>query len=254
MKYFPQWFTRNRLLNRGYRYVANLLPALLFWRFGTRAAGLKRLGSDYGGWHVPLGELNADSIVYSAGIGVDVTFDEALIEAVGCRIVGLDPTPFAIEFIASREASPAFRQRFQFEPVGLWDSETVLTFFAPKTRGWVGSFSALNLQGTQAADAVHAPVERLSHLMRRLGHGHIDLLKIDIEGAEYRVIDEIVDKRLDVRWLCIEFDQPVPIWTTVSALRRLASAGYQLCHVDRWNFVFRRVVAPAAARIAVRSA
>jgi FkbM family methyltransferase len=243
MKYFPQWFTRNRLLNRGYRYLAAAFPPLLFWRFGKPATDLKHLGSDYGGWYMPVNQLSRDSIVYSAGIGVDVTFDEALIAEVGCQVFGFDPTPFAIEFVASREATPAFQQRFRFEPVGLWDSETVLTFYAPKTRGWIGSFSALNLQGTQAADAVHAPVERLSHVMRRLGHKHIDLLKLDIEGAEYRVIEEIVSEQLDVRWLCIEFDQPVPLWTTVAAIRRLWKGGYQLRLVDRWNFVFEKVVA-----------
>lgn len=239
MKYFPAWFTRHRGLNRGYRYLAALFPPLLFRWFGQPVSGLKHLGSDYGGWYTPVGELGPDSIVYSAGIGVDVTFDEALIAEVGCRVFGFDPTPFSVEFIASREASLAFKQRFQFEPVGLWDSETVLTFYAPKSRGWVGSFSALNLQGTQAAEAVRAPVERLSHVMRRLGHKRIDLLKLDIEGAEYRVIEEIVRERPDIGWLCIEFDQPVPLWTTVVAIRKLKGAGYQLRLADKWNFVFQ---------------
>lgn len=241
MKTFPEWFTRNRLLNRGYRYIAHLFPPILFWLYGKRVTNLKRLGSDYGGWYVPVTELNSDSIIYSVGIGVDVTFDEAVIAATGCHVFGFDPTPFAIEFIATREASPSFKQRFRFEPIGLWDSETVLTFFAPRTRGWVGSFSALNLQGTQEEDSIRAPVERLSHLMKRLGHQRLDVLKMDIEGAEYRTIDDIISQRLDICWLCIEFDQPVPIWTTISALRKLRAAGYQLCSIEKWNFVFHRI-------------
>ncbi len=247
MKTFPEWFTRNRVLNRGYRYIADLFPSLLFWMFGEKTTALTRLGSGYGGWHVPVAELNKDSIIYSAGIGVDVTFDEAVIAATGCQVFGFDPTPFAIEFIATREASAAFKQRFSFSPVGLWDSETVLTFFAPRTRGWVGSFSALNLQGTGDQDAVRAPVERLSQIMKRLGHKRLDVLKMDIEGAEYRTIDNLISQRLDIRWLCIEFDQPVPIWTTISAIRALRTAGYQLCNVEKWNFVFRRVGAHVSA-------
>jgi FkbM family methyltransferase len=244
MKTFPEWFTRNRVLNRGYRWIADLFPTMLFWWFGRPVPGLQRLGSGYGGWHVPVSELGPDSVIYSAGIGVDVTFDEAVIATTGCRVFGFDPTPFAIDFIATRESSAAFKERFTFTPVGLWDSETTLTFFAPRTRGWVGSFSALNLQGTSEQEAVKAPVERLSHLMKRLGHSRLDVLKMDIEGAEYRSIDNLIANQLDVRWLCIEFDQPVPIWTTVAAIRRLRTAGYELCNVEKWNFVFRRVASP----------
>ncbi len=83
--------------------------------------------------------------------------------------------------------------------------------------------------------------------MRENGHAHIDLLKIDIEGAEYRVLAELVANRLPVRWLCVEFDQPVPFWTTNRMLVRLRQAGYQLCKVDRWNFVFHNLNFTTAA-------
>ena len=75
--------------------------------------------------------------------------------------------------------------------------------------------------------------------MQENGHTRIDLLKMDIEGAEYRVIDEIIARKIPIRWLCIEFDQPVPFWTTNHALQRLKKCGYQLCKVDHWNFVFQ---------------
>lgn len=214
-------------------------PGYAFRRFGVEAAGLERLGSDYGGWFAPAGELGPESVVYSAGIGGDVTFDKALIKLRGCRIYGFDPTPTAIDFVANQFKAGELSSLFHFTPTGLWDSETTLTFFAPKTRGWVGSYSALNLQGTEDRESIAAPVKRLSTLMQDNRHSHIDLLKMDIEGAEYRVINEIIKKSIPIRWLGIEFDQPVPFWTTNRAIERLKKAGFQLCKVDRWNFVFR---------------
>lgn len=239
MEFFSSRLTKIWLLNRLYRYGMSIYPALAFRRYGTATEGLERLGSEYGGWYVPTHELDEASVVYSAGIGQDITFDKALIEQCGCKVYGFDPTPAAINFVARQFADQLLSAKFQFTPVGLWSTETTLKFFAPKTRGWVGSYSALNLQGTEEDETILAPVKRLSQLMQEHGHTQIDLLKMDIEGAEYRVINEILENKIPIRWLCIEFDQPVPFWTTNRALERLKQSGYELCKVDRWNFVFR---------------
>lgn len=238
MEFFSSRLTKIWVLNRLYRYAMAIYPGYAFRRFGIAASGLQRLGSDYGGWYIPTSELGPESVVYSAGIGGDVTFDKALIKLRGCSVHGFDPTPTAIEFVASQIKEGELTYQFHFNPVGLWDSETELKFFAPKTRGWVGSYSALNLQGTDEQESISVPVKRLSTLMYENGHSHIDLLKMDIEGAEYRVIEEIIEKKIPIHWLCIEFDQPVPFWTTNRAIQRLKESGYQLCKVDRWNFVF----------------
>jgi hypothetical protein len=111
-----------------------------------------------------------------------------------------------------------------------------MQFFEPKTRGWVGSYSALNLQGT--ASYIEVPCKSLTTLMREREHDHIDWLKMDIEGAEYRVLSDLLDRHVRISWLSVEFDQPVPMKTTRSMLGRLMSAGFALRHVDHWNFLF----------------
>ena len=74
--------------------------------------------------------------------------------------------------------------------------------------------------------------------MREREHDHIDWLKMDIEGAEYRVLSDLLDRHVRISWLSVEFDQPVPMKTTRSMLGRLMSAGFALRHVDHWNFLF----------------
>ncbi|SFC72962.1 methyltransferase, FkbM family [Polaromonas sp. OV174] len=241
MDYFSPNLTKIWLLNRLYRYAMAIYPKYAFRRFGIPVTGLERLGSVYGGWFAPTHELNSKSIVYSAGIGGDITFDKALINCCSCAIHGYDPTPTAIQYISDQIANDELSPLFHFNAVGLWDSETELKFFAPKTRGWVGSYSALNLQGTEEEESILVPVKRLSTLMKENGHIHIDLLKVDIEGAEYRIIKEIIEKNIPISWLCVEFDQPVPFWTTNRTIQRLKESGFQLCKVDHWNFTFKNL-------------
>jgi hypothetical protein len=74
--------------------------------------------------------------------------------------------------------------------------------------------------------------------MRELGHDFLDLLKLDIEGAEHLVIDSILAEDLRIRILCVEFDQPIPIRRFLVTLKKLRSAGYRLVCVDRLNYTF----------------
>lgn len=143
-----------------------------------------------------------------------------MIERYGVTIHGFDPTPTAAEYVAERRSvPPLLTEQFKFAALGVWDSDCIMRFYEPKTRGWVGSYSALNLQGTERY--IEVPCRTLSTLMRQHGHDHIDLLKMDIEGAEYRVIGSVLDNAIPVHWLCVEFDQPVPLATTRKMIRRL---------------------------------
>lgn len=43
--------------------------------------------------------------------------------------------------------------------------------------------------------------------MKKLNHHRIDLLKIDIERSEYKVIDSIIEDRIDIKVICVEYDE-----------------------------------------------
>ena len=42
--------------------------------------------------------------------------------------------------------------------------------------------------------------------MKLNGHEKIDLLKLDIEGAEVAVLTQMLDNKIYPKYLCIEFD------------------------------------------------
>lgn len=87
------------------------------------------------------------------------------------------------------------------------------------------------------AGTVTVPCKRISILMSELGHDHIDLLKMDIEGTEYEVIAEILSNKIPINQILVEFHHRFPgigMEKTLCAVAALRSAGYQLFHVSPW--------------------
>ena len=71
--------------------------------------------------------------------------------------------------------------------------------------------------------------------MQDLGHDHIDLLKVDIEGAEYEVIEDFLASQVDVKQVLIEFHHRFPeigLDQTRQAVAALRAAGYQLFYIS----------------------
>lgn len=167
----------------------------------TSRIDLRHIGTRYGGWSVPTDLLCADSVCYCIGCGEDISFDLGLIELFRCEVFAYDPTPRAIEHV---KAHAADNPLYHFSALGLWDKADRLKFYAPSNPKHV-SHSLLNLQRT--SEYIEVNVERLSAIMKRNGHTRIDLLKLDIEGAEYKVLESAMTDNLVVGILCVEFDE-----------------------------------------------
>jgi FkbM family methyltransferase len=208
-------------------------------RFGRKIElqprdGLTRLGNAYGGYVVPLDLIDSDWICYSGGLGEDISFELELIEATGCRVFGFDPIPRAAAYV---KRAAAENPRLEFRQVGLWSGDTTARFYAPTDSDHV-SHSIANLQRTGAY--IEAPCRSLVSLMKEFGHEHIDLLKLDVEGAEYEVLEPVFDGQLVVRVLCIDFHKVRSLDHMASAVRQLAEVGYAPVHVHRTDVTLVR--------------
>jgi FkbM family methyltransferase len=179
---------------------------------------------------VPTSAFRQGGVAYCGGAGEDISFDLAL-HAAGWTVVTCDPTPRAIDHVLS--VAPA-DDEFVFVPVGWWDGAETLRFYAPSDPSHV-SHSVVNLQKT--SDYFSAEVMRVKDVAEKLGHDRVDLLKMDIEGAEFRVIDDLLGNGPLPTVLLVEFDQPAPVVKTIRTIVRLRRR-YHVVKIDRFNFTF----------------
>jgi len=193
---------------------------------------LERLGSDYGGWTVPVDLLNERSVCYCVGVGIDASFDFALADQFKCKVFSFDPTPKAIAYMESEQYD---RDRLKFIPIGVWNEDTQLRFYSPANPQET-SHSVFDLHGT--GKHFTAECRKLSTIMHDLGHNHIDLLKLDIEGAWRNVIKNIAEERINISILCVELDSPTSLARVLQVVRMLGGIGFVLVHFEKDNYLF----------------
>ncbi len=157
-------------------------------------------GNSYGGFYVNPDLINQNSIVYSFGIGKDISFDKTIISKHGCKVYGFDPTPKSIEFIHSLKPNPLFA----FYPFGISIKTGPEEFNLPKNKKGV-SGSMAEHAFVDLYDKITVEMKTLSDIMQDLGHEHIDVLKIDIEGSEYDVVESIMQLEVPIKQILIEF-------------------------------------------------
>ena len=194
--------------------------------------GKTRFGSDYGGWDVANTSIDTHSIVYSFGVGEDASFDTGLIEEYNLIIHAFDPTPKSIKWVKRQ----SFSGRFVMHEYGIAAFDGNVSFYPPENPAHV-SHTLLDRPSTKAK-AISVPVKRLSTIMKELGHNHIDILKMDIEGAEYDVINDISKSDIRPHQILVEFHHRFPgvgIKRTKDAIDRLRTTGYMLFSVSVTN-------------------
>ena len=181
-------------------------------------------GSERGGWAISSEGVGKDSVVYSLGIGDDISFDLSLIDRYGAQVYAFDPTPETAEWLA-RQSLP---QSFRYQPVAISDHDGSSDFFAPVSGSKCSTLQA-RIPGQTPSHRV--PARRLKTLMRELGHDRIDILKMDIEGAEYDVLQDLLTEHVPVRQLLVEFHHRFPTIgarKTKQAVHLLRAHGFRI--------------------------
>lgn len=184
---------------------------------------LERIGSGYGGWTVPVGMIEPGWRCLCAGAGVDVTFDLALAERFGARVVTIDPTEESREHVAAADPDG----RLEFVHAALWSSDGELEMFVaadPTHR----TLSSDDLQRT--GRSVRLPARGLA------GFAPLDLLKLDVEGAEYEVIPQAPGTGAKV--VCVEMHPTRGLRAAWRSFRFLRREGYECVARHGADFTF----------------
>lgn len=188
-------------------------------------------GSAYGGWAILADSLTPDSRVISAGVGEDASFDLSVISKYGCRVDALDPTPKSIAWARATIHEP----RFVLHEWALSASDEPLRLYLPVHEAFV-SASCRSGRHTSMRHVDVAAVT-VQTLFERLEAPTVDVLKMDIEGAEYGVIpDALATGAFDrVKQLLVEFHHFHPAFGVEATRRTLAAlraAGWRIAWVS----------------------
>ena len=147
---------------------------------------LESIGTNYGGWAFNAATVSKSTIVYSVGLGEDTSWDEGISQKYGLHVWGFDPTPKSIAYVAkNKKLGPTFH----FTPEGLSTEVGTKVFTLPKNPNYV---SMREGQHSNMGEKISVKVNTLRNWMERFGHQHIDILKIDIEGSEYSVLEDML--------------------------------------------------------------
>jgi FkbM family methyltransferase len=174
---FPQ---KHKVRDRGYLFdaVADCDTAVRVGRLG-----------DGGKWVCNPHMLPQPAIVYSFGVGGEISFDTDMAGLFGSQVYMFDPTPS----VAARFGQPTWGKscgpgHVHYEALGV---------------GPVSSPNGLELEGKKL------PVQTVADIARSHNHPRIDILKMDIEGGEYAVLKQVLETNalaaLNVQQLLIEF-------------------------------------------------
>ncbi len=185
---------------------------------------IERYGSEYGGWYICPDNIHSNAIIYSFGVGEDASFDMALIRKFGVDIYAFDPTPRSIEFVKKQN----FTTKFKMHSYGVASFDGNVSFNPPED---ISHVSYTILDKPTKDKSITVSVFQLATIMKKLGHKYIDLLKMDIEGAEYEVIDDIINNNIPIKQLLIEFHHVFPnvgLSKTKDSISKLNLAGYKI--------------------------
>jgi len=219
-------------LRRLRRLAALMLSGVYCWRYG-----LQRIGP-----YFVRTTINSQTVLLDCGLGNDADFSDEIITRYGSQCHGVDPTrkhQGALSAVMSRHAD-----RLHLHPVALAGTTGSATFYEAVDQ-ISGSLFEDHVNARRAI-AYPVPSMTLEDLAAHIGVSRIDVLKLDIEGAEYEVLASAGDGTLkNIGQIIIEFHHHcVGAFTsddTQRAIGRLTALGYRHYSVDGINYLFFRL-------------
>ena len=148
-------------------------------------------------WGTQIYKFNASSkkpfiIDCGANIGLSVLYWKYLYP--DSKIIAFEPDP-AIFKILENNLTQFNYQGIEFRNLAVWSSESEMSFQVDNSVG--GKI----IQAENIPNVIKVKTFRLKNLLKQ----HIDMLKIDIEGAEYEVLKDCQEKLFLVDHLFVEY-------------------------------------------------
>jgi FkbM family methyltransferase len=218
------------------------------WREWRLPPGYLRLGTKYGGWWLDRRLVRPDPLLVDCGLGRDISFASAFLSRFGGTVIGIEANPASLAWCKER-CPPGM----QLRDAAFWTrAGETLSFHLPRPpaqlpRGADGVSGSLLASHEYVAGGESRSVRttNLEEVLAEAGREDCDVLKLDIEGAEYEVIEDLLARGLlgKCRQLLVEFHHGVTeraLAETERALEAIGAAGFRLAHIEGRNYSFFR--------------
>jgi len=192
----------------------------------SSSPNVRRIGDEHSGWVINVSPPPV--VAYCAGVGKGMSFEVELAKMTSRPVLVFDPSPTGIDTVAATDT-----RNLKFFPAGL-AAHTGLVKFSVPVDADEGSYSVVQ----DGVDVVSFECYDLSTIMRNNGDYSIDLLKMDIEGFEFDIVNQILDQNIPVRQLCVEFHRWLRPGATLKTIARLYRAGYRIVYKQYGDFTF----------------
>ena len=159
-------------------------------------------GNQYGGFFLNPSLINENAVVYSFGIGEDISFDKEIIDTHKCHVYGFDPTPKSINWCKKQDLPECFH----FHDFGISQETGKTHFHLPNNKKHV-SGSIIQHNNVSEENFVEVEMKSFKDILKMYNHDQIDVLKMDIEGSEYDVIEDVLKSGILIHQMAIEFHE-----------------------------------------------
>lgn len=202
---------------------------------------LKKLGIRYfPPNYIYFDNFNESSVIVDVGCGYEAELSRHMIEQHNLNAFGVDPTKKHAPSLKMLEES--MKGKFHHLPIAVTEKDGFITFHESR-KNESGSIllEHTNMQNDEITTYGVESVS-LSALVKRVGTTFVDFLKLDLEGAEYALLDNISSEDIvPFQQIFIEFHHHCTNHSaqeTKLLVQSICSKGFRVLTIDHHNYLF----------------
>ncbi len=241
------------LNNLIYKFFRILIPKKNSNKYET-----EHFGTYYGGYDII--HTNDIELVISCGLGEDATFDIELLKKYNCKVIIIDPTPRAIkhyeeissrfgrendknyeekggkQFANSYNLTNINKERLVFIDKAITDkNNSKIKLFFPKNKDFVST--SFEIDKNYSKEYLLAETINLENILKKFQLKKIDILKLDIEGGEIIVLNDLIKKKIFPNQILVEYKNiknlnPFKLFKIFKINKKLLKNGYKIVNVN----------------------
>ena len=155
------------------------------------------------------------TIIYSGGVGKNISFDETIAKKINCKVRLFDPTPESILFMKNRTTKD-----LSFYPYAIYEKNKKVKIYFDKY-GLVRSNSITNFLGFDKKSYYYCNAYNLPFLRKKFKDKTIDILKLDIEGVAMGVVQNCFKNNIFPQQMLLAIEVPMNYFEFIDFYKKL---------------------------------